>query len=248
MKAIILAAGRGMRLNEGRSSIPKSMEKIGNQSIIHYQIQQCLNLGIQKFVIVVGYEKVLLTEHVLKIINSNQVHFVENTNYENTNTLYSLYLTGKYFSEDFIYFNADVYFHPDLLRKIVNENGRSELIIESKKCGEEEVKVRIENDRIVEIHKQVSLEKADGEFIGIGKFAKRDLPPFYEALEMSALNGHHNNYFEYAVNMISPICHLYPVYTESLPCIEIDFQDDLKKAREIIYPQIQKLLEDQKSS
>ncbi|HOD53949.1 MAG TPA: phosphocholine cytidylyltransferase family protein [Candidatus Cloacimonadota bacterium] len=242
MKAIILAAGRGMRLNQGRSSIPKSMELIGNQSIIHYQIEQCLNLGIKKFVVVVGFEKVTLTQHVLKMVNSSQVHFVENPLYENTNTLYSLYLAGKYFSEDFIYFNADVLFHPELLKKIVNDNQQTELLIEKKKCGEEEVKVAIEDDRIIEINKQVSLDKAAGEFIGIGKFAKHDLPAFFEALELGALTGQHNNYFEYAVNMISSFCFLHPVYTDGLPCIEIDFQEDLKKARDVIYPQIQSYL------
>ncbi len=243
MKAIILAAGRGMRLNGGRSGIPKSMELIGNQSIIHYQIEQCLKLGINKFVVVVGFEKVTLTQHVLKIVNSSQVHFIENPLYESTNTLYSLYLAGKYFSEDFIYFNADVFFHPELLRKIVNEDNLTELLIEKKKCGEEEVKVAIENNRIIEINKQVDPEKAAGEFIGIGKFAKHDLPAFFEALEMGALGGQHNNYFEYAVNMICSFSHLYPVYTDDLPCIEIDFQEDLQKARDFIYPQVKSFLD-----
>lgn len=242
MKAIILAAGKGMRLNEGRSAIPKSMEMIGNQSIIHYQIQQCLNNGIKKFVIVVGYEKVMLTQHVLKLIKSDQVHFIENTIFDKTNTLYSLSLTRRYFCEDFIYFNADVFFHPDLLKKIVNDNGHSELLIEKKSCGDEEVKVRIEDNRIVEIHKQVALDKAVGEFIGIGKFANCDLPAFSEALEVATLNGEHNNYFEFAVNMISSFCHLYPIYTDGLPCIEIDFQEDLKKAREVILPLVEPAL------
>jgi choline kinase len=244
MKAIILAAGRGMRLNEGRSSIPKSMEMIGDQSIIHYQIDQCLKNGINKFVVVVGYEKVMLTQHVLKKVNSSMVHFVENQIYEETNTLYSLYLARKYFSEDFIYFNADVFFHPELLRKIVNESGISELLVEKKACGEEEVKVLIEEDRIVEIHKQIDPKQAAGEFIGIGKFAHRDLPAFAEALELGVQTGQHNNYFEYAVNMISSFCDLQAVYTDGLPCIEIDFQDDLKRAREEIYPRIKSLLDE----
>lgn len=245
MKAIILAAGRGMRLNEGRSSIPKSMEMIGDQSIIHYQIEQCLKCGINKFVVVVGYEKVMLTEHVLKKVNKNHVHFIENQYFATTNTLHSLYLTSKYFSEDFIYFNADVFFHPELLKKIVNDNGKTELLIEKKDCGEEEVKVAIENNRIVEIHKQVDLGKSVGEFIGIGKFAYKDLESFKEALELGVNTGHSNNYFEYAVNMISSICELHPVFTDGLPCIEIDFQDDLQRAREVIYPQVKSFIDSQ---
>ncbi len=242
MKAIILAAGRGLRLNEGRSAIPKSMEMIGNKTIIHHQIEQCQKLGIEKFVVVVGYEKVMLTEHVFKVIPKDRVHFIENTIFEKTNTLHSLYLARQYFSEDFLYFNADVFFHPDLLKKIVNNNGCSELLIEKKSVGEEEVKVRVENERIVEIHKKIDPSKALGEFIGVAKFAYKDLPAFAEALEMGVYNGESNNYFEYAVNMIAPFTELKPVYTEGLECIEIDFQEDLSKAREVIYPKIAHLL------
>lgn len=242
MKAIILAAGRGMRLNEGRSAIPKSMEMIGDKSIIHHQITQCQKLGIEKFVVVVGYEKVMLTEHVFKAIPKDRVHFIENTIFEQSNTLYSLYLARQYFSEDFLYFNADVFFHPHLLKKIVNDNGQSELLIEKKPVGEEEVKVRVENNCIVEIHKKIDPEKALGEFIGVAKFAQKDLQMFAEALEQGVYNGEVNNYFEYAVNMMAPYTNLNPVYTDGLECIEIDFQEDLKKAREIIYPAVEPYL------
>ena len=120
MKAIILAAGRGMRLNSGdRASIPKSMEDINGISILHYQIKNCLKQGIMKFVIVVGYQKEMLIQHALEVLDEQQVFFVENPFYDRTNTLYSLYLAQKFMCEDFIYFNADVLFHPTLLERLV---------------------------------------------------------------------------------------------------------------------------------
>lgn len=239
MKAIILAAGKGMRLNqEERSAIPKSMEDINGISIMHYQIKNCLKLGIKKFVIVVGYKKELLINHVLEILDEQQVYFVENPVYDKTNTLYSLYLTLRFMSEDFIYFNADVLFHPFLLRKLVKGEEASLLMIEKKIVSDEEVKVIVKDGFIKEIHKQVDKNKALGEFIGIAKFAQKDLPAFKECLEFSVYNKQENNYFEYAVNMLAMDRDLKAIYTDGLPCIEIDYPEDLSKARKELFANI----------
>jgi len=255
MKAIILAAGRGMRLHNGEpASIPKSMEDINGISILHYQIKNCLKQGITKFVIVVGYQKELLTKHALEILDEQQVFFVENERYAETNTLYSLYLARRFMCEDFIYFNADVLFHPFLLRKLVKggrddchrpirtEEDTSLLMIEKKPTGAEEVKVRVENDIILEIHKQIDPALALGEFIGIAKFAEADLPCFIECLEIGVYNQQENNYFEYAVNLMCSDRQLHAVYTDGLPCIEIDYPQDMQKAREDLFGNILELV------
>ncbi len=243
MKAIILAAGRGMRLNKDeRSAIPKSMENINGISIMHYQIKNCLNLGISKFVIVVGYQKQLLIDHVLEVLKDEQVYFVENPIYETTNTLYSLYLTMRFMCENFIYFNADVLFHPFILRKLVKGENASLLMIEKKEVGEEEVKVLIENDIITEIHKQIDCKKAIGEFIGVAKFVLGDLPSFKDCLEFGVYNNQSNNYFEYAVNMMAQDRQLKAIYTDGLPCIEIDYPEDLKRAKEVLFTDILSLV------
>jgi len=239
MKAIILAAGRGIRLNNGLPSpFPKTMEMINGISIIHYQIKNCLKQGINKFVVVVGYQKNILQQHVLEVLSEEQVAFVENEVFEKTNTLYSLYLCQKFMNEDIIYFNADVLFHPFILRKLVKGEDCSMLMIEIKKVGEEEVKVRTEYGIIKEIHKQIPPHIAEGEFIGIAKFVERDLSCFCECLEFGVHHGQANNYFEYAVNMMCLDRELRAIYTDGLPCIEIDFPEDLQRAKVELFPEI----------
>jgi len=244
MKAIILAAGAGIRLNSGKiTTKPKSMEIINGISIIHYQIRCCLKYGIQKFAIVVGFQKELLIQHVLEVLKIEQVAFIENPIYDKTNTLYSLYLAKKYMCEDFIYFNADVLFHPLLLKKLVNGMDANLLLIEKVETGAEEVKIKTKNGIIMEISKCINPSEADGEFIGIAKFIERDLPCFIECLEFGVSTQQENNYFEYALNMMSLDKSLIAIYTEGLPCIEIDFPDDLKRAREELFVDILNLLD-----
>ena len=111
MKALILAAGMGKRLQEASGGLPKSMIKIGDRTIIHNQIQSCLEVGILEFIFVLGFKQEQMQEHILQILNKDQVTFIENPIYSKTNTLYSLYLTTKNWDDDFIYFflsNSDI--------------------------------------------------------------------------------------------------------------------------------------------
>lgn len=63
--AVVLAAGKGTRMNEGQSSpIPKVMFKIHNRPMIEYSIENLKNTGINKIVLVVGYKKELVMNDV----------------------------------------------------------------------------------------------------------------------------------------------------------------------------------------
>ena len=234
MKAVILAAGMGNRLKEVSQGLPKSMIKIGKSSIIHHQLESCMNVGIKNFVIVLGYKYEQLKAHILEKISSDQVTFIENSIFATTNTLHSLWLTREYLDEDFIYFNADVLFQSGLLKKISEPSEYSQLLLETKSCAEEEVKMIIDEDmRILEISKTLHIPNCAGEFIGIGKFNKDILDRFVHYLQFGVDNGQSNNYFEYAVDLLAKDEVLKAIPTDGVPCIEIDFPEDLAKAKEM---------------
>ncbi len=234
MKAIILAAGMGSRLASVSGGNPKSMIKIGKSSIIHHQIDSCQAVGIEDFVIVLGYKIDVMKKHILEKLNEKNVTFIENPIYDKTNTLYSLWLARDHFDDDFIYFNADVLFSKHLLEKISEPSKYSQLLLETKSCAEEEVKMIIDDDyRILEISKQLDIPKCAGEFIGIGKFNLDVLPDFAKYLQYGVDNGQSNNYFEYAVDLLAKDKILKAVPTEGIKCIEIDFPEDLERAIEM---------------
>ncbi len=234
MKAIVLAAGMGKRLQEASGGLPKSMIKIGERTIIHNQIQSCLDVGIEEFIFVLGFKKQQLKKHILEILQPGQVTFVENPIFSTTNTLYSLYLTREHWDQDFIYFNADVLFKKELLKKISDPSEHSQLLVETKKCGAEEVKVILnDNNFITEIGKKLNIAECAGEFIGVGKFLQEVFPSFIKHLEQGVADKQENNFFEYAVNFVAKECRLEAVPTDDVPCIEIDFPEDLEKAIEL---------------
>ncbi|MCF7911068.1 MAG: phosphocholine cytidylyltransferase family protein [Candidatus Cloacimonetes bacterium] len=231
MQAIILAAGMGRRLNSLTGGLPKPMLKITDKSVIHYQIEKCLQNGVMHFVIVIGYRQAEMKEHVLEILSPEQVIFVINPDFAVTNTLYSLFLAREFLDKDTLYFNGDVLFEEKLLPMLL-DNPVSSILVEMKVCGAEEVKVIInEAGYVTAIGKELSLEECAGEFIGIACFRKEVLGRMVKFLELGVEAQQHNNYFEYAVNKFCGGIEIMAISTGDAAVIEIDFPEDLKRAK-----------------
>ena len=61
--AIILGAGKGTRMNEGRASpIPKVMFELCGKPVIHHSVELIKKAGINKIVVVVGYKKEMVED------------------------------------------------------------------------------------------------------------------------------------------------------------------------------------------
>jgi bifunctional UDP-N-acetylglucosamine pyrophosphorylase/glucosamine-1-phosphate N-acetyltransferase len=62
--AVILAAGKGTRMNEGSASpIPKVMFEIAGKPIIDWSVKAIRDAGVEKVVLVVGYKKELIENY-----------------------------------------------------------------------------------------------------------------------------------------------------------------------------------------
>lgn len=63
--AIILGAGKGTRMNEGKASpIPKVMFELNDEPIIEHSVKLIKNAGIEKVVVVVGYKKEMVMDYL----------------------------------------------------------------------------------------------------------------------------------------------------------------------------------------
>ncbi len=232
MKAIILAAGAGRRLG---ATGPKSMIDIGGQSIIHRQLAAFRAVGIEDFVIVTGYEQDRLKTHLAD--QTGRFTYIENPRYGETNTVYSLYLARGHIDDMFYYANADVLFDRRLAERLDKARCASALAVQAKPCGEEEVKVIVQNNLITRIGKKLDPAACLGEFVGIARFGGEVAAAFVEALRITVEDeGNVTDYFERAVDRLCDAWELTAVNINDLPCIEIDFPEDLEKARHQVAP------------
>lgn len=240
MRGVILAAGKGRRLESVLPGKPKCLLSFGDKSLIQHQIAALAGAGVREYVIVVGYEQQQIRDHLSGI--EGDIQYVENPLYDRTNTLYSLWLTRNSLDQDFVYFNADVLFDYRILSRLIASGPTSNLACVKGACGDEEVKVVVKGDRIVEIGKHIAPAITYGEFIGIGLFRAVDNQAFVTRLnECAADESNWNRFFEYAVDKLSADTVLRAVDISDLPATEIDFPADLERARATVFPRLQAL-------
>lgn len=236
MKAIILAAGKGKRLDQIRGDDPKCLLEIGGVSLIERQIQALKAVGINEIVVVVGFGK----EHV-KARCGAEVGYVENEVHEQTNSLYSLWLTRELLTEGFVVLNADVLFHIQLLSDLVSANHENALLVSyapSAALGDEEMKVKVRKGVVVDISKQMSPAEADGENVGIVKFGPAGAAVLIKQMDALINAGNLKEWAPRAFRAFAATQPLHAISTRGYPWIEIDFPEDYACACEKILPEL----------
>ena len=237
MNALILAAGVSRRLYPLTKTTPKCLLDVGGKSIISYQLDALREQNITNVVIVIGYFR----EKIIQFLNKNysdfNFEFIINHHFFETNTAYSLYLCNKYLKSNvpLILMNGDVVYSKPLLEQIIKSSHKNVLAVERKSCGREEVKV-IEGKfkQIIAIGKELIQENALGEFIGVAKFSSEFSHVFSDSLDKLIIAGGKSDYFEAAIQPLLSNYKIYYTDVSDLPCIEIDFIEDLEEAQELV--------------
>lgn len=76
MKAVIMAAGRGERMNPLSLTTPKPLLKIANKSILAHTLNSLEEL-VDEVIIIIGYKKELIEKELEKINTKLRIEFVE---------------------------------------------------------------------------------------------------------------------------------------------------------------------------
>jgi L-glutamine-phosphate cytidylyltransferase len=238
MKAIILAAGKGTRL-DGAAVKPKCLVEIGGSTLLHRQIETLKSLDIKNIVVVVGFGADSIREEC-----GGDVQFVENIHFAETSSLYSLWLAREHLSDGFVVLNCDVLFHPQLLADLLGSSrGDALLISDTEKeitpLGDEEMKVKVDQELVVDISKDMDPVDADGENVGIVKFSANGAKLLVEYMNKLIETGAVKDWAPRAFREFARHHPLHALSTRGLPWIEIDFPEDYQRAVEEVFPMME---------
>ena len=142
LRAIILAAGAGTRLNPLTNNKPKCLVPFGKGPIIDLQIAALRLVGVDDIVLVTGYESDQIRHHCHEM--AKVVHFVDNVDFACTNSIYSLYLARHYLDRETFLFNCDIVFHSAILERMLASSFPNTIAVDSqidRIAGEMNVKV-----------------------------------------------------------------------------------------------------------
>ena len=234
---IILAAGQGKRLLPLTKNLPKTMLKVGGIPIIHH-IFNSINLkSINEILIVVGHSKDVIMNYLKNDYKGIPIKYLFNPKYNETNSLYSLWLAKKILKEKIAIINADTIFHKKILENLLNSEYEAALAIDdtiSSPLPEEAMKATIIKNKIVDVSKTIPSEKTNGDAIGIYKFSGESLKILINELDRLISSSATKQLFTYAVRNILNKTDIFSVSTEGKAWIEVDDQNDLDAAQNLI--------------
>lgn len=232
--AIILAAGRGRRLGKLTEHEPKCFLSVGPQTLLEHQLDALASHGVKDVVVVVGYHGELVKARL-----NGQARAIVNPRHDSTNSLYSLWLAREHAREGFVLLNADVLFDPEILTRVLESPHPEALAVERRRnFAAEEMKVELDGHRILAMSKSLQPSRTHAENVGILKFSPEGARVLFDRTEDLLAAGAEHEYCPYAFDAIAAQRPLHAVSVEGLPWIEIDFAEDLRRAREEVWPAI----------
>lgn len=162
-KAVILAAGKGTRMN---SDLPKVLHKVQGKPMVHYSIQAAKDAGASEVDVIVGYQSQLVRREVVDVVQFTEQreqlgtgHAVNSardfigtegdilvlcgdTPLITASTIQRLYDKHKHESNGVTVLSAIMDDPTGYGRIVRDDDGRFIKIVEHKDCTEEELSVR----------------------------------------------------------------------------------------------------------
>jgi L-glutamine-phosphate cytidylyltransferase len=232
MIGVILAAGKGSRIESITNGLPKSFLLLGGKRLIDHQIDTLRKSGISKIVIVIGYKSELF-ERLYK--NEKDIILVKNPFYDRTNVLASLWFAYPHLYSGFYFMHADTYLSPIIFENMIQEPGDIVFAVEKKETIPEEMKVKVQNGLITEMSKEMSCEEAYGEFTGVAKIGSDAAPQLIDMIRNRIESlAMHDDYFEAAIQDLAD--DQVPIHKMDIGhhlSIEIDFPEDYLLAQKL---------------
>jgi choline kinase len=232
--AVILAAGHGSRMGALTAERPKALLEVAGYPLIDRQIDALTMFGVRHITVVTGYKHDRLHEHL-----GTRVSYIHNDRYSTSNSLYSLWLARHVLRQGAVVLNSDILASPALIARLLDAPAHDAALIDPRgDLGAEEMKVRVSNGFISEFSKDMPVEQAHGENVGILKFSREGGTRLNHHLEVLVHVGMTNAWAPLAFGALAREWPLIAVSTHGIPWTEIDFPEDLARAEHVIAPQL----------
>jgi len=231
MKAVLLAAGIGSRINKNRDAIPKPLYEIGNKCIIEHVVINLSQAGIKEFVVVVGFMADKIKEKLGDGSSYGvRIQYSFNPEYEKPLGL-SLLAAERFVGGSFILSMSDHIVDSRGLKKIVDYD----LVVDScallvdKKIDDifwldDSAKVKLDGENILGVDKQ--FDSYDAVDCGVFKCNKIIFELVRDTIE-------HPDSISRAVTNFCSQKKMFAVDIGEFKWIDIDEYSELEAAREI---------------
>lgn len=231
MIAIILASGRGTRLQPLTNERPKPLVKVDNTPLLGIQLDALQQHGITKTIITTGPFSDQIhsfTEEYTEL----DIRFVHNQEYARTNYIYSLWLAGQALkemdtNEDIVLLHGDLAFEGTVLKQLLAADVDNGVIVDqSTDASPKDFCVSLAEERISEIDTHLEGEDVH-QLYPIYNLSREAFESWLTAMGELIEQGRDGEYAEAALNTLLPEINVQPVRIDAF-CAEVDNHEDLQ--------------------
>jgi choline kinase len=246
MKALMLAAGTGSRLSGGGDGHPpKALLKFGGQSLLARHLDHLSELGIPELALVVGYSSGQIIAEIDALGAAGRVTIIENDDFRQ-GSIVSLWCAREVLvsGEDVLFMDADVLYHREILRRLMDAAAENCFTFDAQVDDDDEpVKLCIRGGHPVEFRKKISGQfDRVGEWPGFLKLSAEWAAKLAARLDRYMEAGRTAEPYEEAIRdlLLEAAPGTFAIAEISgIPWIEIDFDEDLRRAKDVILPAIE---------
>ena len=246
MRAIILAAGRGIRLNGDYP--PKILLEFDGKSLLARHIETLQLYGIKQLSLGVGYQRAKIDQEIMSLGAGEFVKPVYNEDFLQSNCVTLWKMRDQLCcGEPVLLMDGDVLYDDRILGRLLNSGHQNCLLLDRDfSPGEEPVKVAVRDGVIVDFGKIIGTEcDFFGESVGFFRLSAHTAEAIIACIENYLDQGRHDRPYEDAIHDVMAASSDTRFAFEDitgLPWIEIDFSRDIEQARNVILPRIRKKL------
>jgi choline kinase len=248
MRAIILAAGRGQRLQQPEHrQIPKCLLRFGGKTLLERHLLALRECGVSEVVLALGFKRELIEAEIGRMRVTPAPEIVINPGFELGSVL-TVHTAAQALGRggEVLLMDADVLYHGQILKALVaGERAVNRVLMDRDfEAGDEPVKLCLRGGVPVELRKRPAPDlqyDAVGESVGFFRFDEAGARRLTELVAGYVARGASDMPHEEAVrDLIRERDHAFDVAdVTGLPWIEIDFPNDLARAEQEILPALE---------
>lgn len=251
MRAIILAAGLGLRLMQpADKQLPKCLLSFGGQTLLERHLRLLKAVGVDEVVLALGFHHEQVQAELDRLDWQPRPRIMLNDRYDLGSVL-TVHASAAAMCAggDVLLMDADVLYDGRMLEALVQGATANRLLMDRDfEIGDEPVKLCLKDRVPVELRKQVAAGiefDTIGESVGFFRFDAATARRLSEIVAAYVESGRANQPHEEAVrDLLLEGDHVFDVAdVTGIPWIEIDFQDDVRRAAQEVLPQLQSMAE-----
>jgi len=127
LKAVILAAGRGIRLLPITGEFPKAMIEVAGKPLLARILEVLKGAGINEAVIIVGHKKEQIMEYFGNEFSGIKINYAVQE--RQLGTAHAIGMAKPYIYSDFILIYGDVLFESSLIKELAGKEGYDAVVV-----------------------------------------------------------------------------------------------------------------------